>query len=234
MSNTVQQFYRQHAAIYERLVARQDRRGNLFAALNEIAPLDGLNVVEFGAGAGNLTRLLALQSKRVFAFDIEITMLNLARYALRTSGLVNWSLALGENARMPVAANFADLVIAGWSFAHALDRQPQCWRPQSAAMLSEMQRILKPGGVAILIEDLGIGRHQPRAPSAAAAALYLYWREEWDFCQRWIRSDYQFASPAEAQELARFFFGAAVAKECLGDDAVILPECTGIWWRTFG
>lgn len=236
MSDPVQEFYRQHASIYARLVARQDRHGRLFAALNEIAPLDGLRAVEFGAGAGNLTRLLVVQAERVQAFDIEPAMLKLAGQALRTSGLRNWTLAVAHNARMPVADNCADLAIEGWSFAHVLDSDKQDkprWRAQSAAMLSEMRRALKPGGVAILVEDLGIGRRLTQAPSAEAAALYAFWQEEWGFRQRWIRTDYQFASPEEAHELARFFFGDAVARKWLAGDATILPECTGIWWRTF-
>ncbi len=233
MTDPVQDFYRQHAAIYERLVARQDRHGRLFAALNEISPLDGLAAVEFGAGAGNLTRLLAVLVKQVYAFDLEPAMLKLAQRALRTSGMTNWTLAIGDNARMPVAADSADVVIEGWSFAHVLDRNSGCWRSQSAAMLSEMKRILKPGGTAILIEDLGVARLRPSAPSDEAAALYSFWREEWDFSQRWIRTDYHFASPEEAVELSRFFFGDAVAGKWLAEDAVILPECTGIWWRTF-
>lgn len=233
MDDPIQGFYRQHAAIYERLVARQDRHGRLFAALNEISPLAGLGAVEFGAGAGNLTRLLAVLVKQVYAFDIEAAMLNLAHRALRTSGMTNWTLAIGDNAGMPVAANSADLAIEGWSFAHVLDRNSGCWRRQTSAMLSEMKRILKPGGTAILIEDLGVARLQPHAPSDAAAALYSFWREEWGFSQRWIRTDYHFASPEEAVELSRFFFGDAVAGKWLTENSVILPECTGIWWRTF-
>ena len=99
-------------------------------------------------------------------------------------------------------------------------------------MLAEMRRILKPGGTAILIEDFGIGR-QPQAPSEAASQLYSYWRVNCGFSQRWIRTDYHFASPAEADELTRFFFGDAVVENCLEAGKVILPECSGIWWKNF-
>ena len=117
MTDPVRNFYRQHAAIYQRLVARQDQHGNLLAALNEIRPLHGLQVVEFGAGTGNLTRLLSVLVNRVAAFGIEPGMLARAHPLLRDSGMTNWDLVLGDNARMPVASNCADLVIEGWSFA---------------------------------------------------------------------------------------------------------------------
>ena len=222
--------YRHQAERYDRLVAREDTHGNLFGALNEIVPLGGLHVVEFGAGAGRLTRLLALQAAQICAFDIEPAMLRQLAPQMRATGLTNWYAALGDNGRMPLASNCADLVIEGWSFAHVREWHPQCWRQRTDAMLAEMARLLKPGGAAVLIETLGTGKRRPQ-PSIKLAELYHYWQEQCGFQSRWIRSDFQFASPAEADELTRFFFGDALADECLADGGVMLPECTGIWWK---
>ena len=144
--------------------------------------------------------------------------------------MTNWHLSLGDNERMPVASASADLVIEGWSFAHAREWHPLCWRERADAMLAEMERILKPGGSAILIETMGTGQRQPQAPPNLKE-LYDYWREEHGFCYRWIRTDFQFASPDEADELMRFFFGDELADTCLDDQTVIVPECSGIWWK---
>ena len=225
--------YRQRPEQYERLVAREDQHGNLFAALNEVIPLHDLDVIEFGAGTGRLTRLLSVMTRRIHAFDIEPAMLALANSLMKGTGMMNWSVAIGDNAKMPVASSCADLVIEGWSFAHVMEWHPQSWRECADAMLSEMQRILKPGGIAILIETLGTGRRRPQAPTPELATLYAYWQSSCGFDARWIRTDYQFASPAEAFELTRFFFGDSLAKACLSSESVILPECTGIWWKRF-
>ncbi|MDE2776777.1 MAG: class I SAM-dependent methyltransferase [Chloroflexota bacterium] len=226
-----QDIYHNQAEQYDRLVAREDMRGNLFAALSEIRPLHGLNVVEFGAGTGRVTRQLSVIVDSIFAFDIEPSMLRKADNVMRETGMTNWRLSLGDNIRMPVASDCADLVIEGWSFAHVIGWHPDDWRARTAAMLSEMERILKPGGSAILIETMGTGRRQPQAPSAKLAQLYEYWQRECGFAYRWIRTDYQFASPEEADELMRFFFGDAMADGCLDCDTVIVPECTGVWWK---
>lgn len=228
--NFFRDIYRNRAEQYDRLVAREDAHGNLFAALNEISPLGGGNVVEFGAGTGRLTRLLSVTVERIFSFDIEPAMLEQADAAMRSSGMTNWHLALGENGRMPVASNCADLVIEGWSFAHVIGWYPQDWLARTDAMLAEMARILKPGGTAVLIETLGTGRRRPQ-PTDKLTQLYSHWREQHRFESRWIRTDYQFASPEEADDLTRFFFGDAMADEYLADGSVILPECTGIWWK---
>ena len=231
--NFFQSIYRNQAAQFERLVAREDVHGNLFAALNDIHPLHGAKVVEFGAGTGRVTRLLSVVVESVNAFDIEAAMLQRADSAMRLTGMSNWGFAQGDNERMPVASSSADLVIEGWSFAHVIGWYPKDWLERTDAMLAEMERILKPGGTAVLIETMGTGRRSPLAPSATLAELYDYWQSECGFSFRWIRTDYQFASPAEADELVRFFFGDDLADSSLDSETVIVPECTGIWWKRF-
>jgi hypothetical protein len=49
-----------------------------------------------------------------------------------------------------------------------------------------------------------------------------------------MRTDYRFASLAEAEELARFFFGEELAKKVVEQGWQVLPECTGIWWKETG
>ena len=227
-----QDIYRNQAEQFARLVAREDRHGNLLPALNDIVALDGLRAVEFGAGAGRVTRLLSLIVDRVYAFDIEPSMLRRADNSLRETGAINWTLSLGDNRQMPVASACADVVIEGWSFAHVVAWHPTYWRARADAMLAEMERILKPGGTAILIETMGTGERKP-APSPELARLYAHWQAEHGFSYRWIRTDYQFASPQEAVELIRFFFGDELAEDCLDGDTVIVPECTGLWWKRF-
>lgn len=230
--NFFQGIYRHQAERYDRLVAREDAQGKLFGALNEITPLGGLKVVEFGAGTGRLTRLLVLQAAQIRAFDIEPAMLRQLALQMRATGMGNWAMALGDNCLMPLASDCADLVIEGWSFAHVREWHPQCWRQRTDVMLREMERIAKPGGAAVLIETLGTGKRRPQ-PSTKLAELYQYWQEQCGFQSRWIRTDFQFASPAEADELTRFFFGDALADDCLAGGGVMLPECTGIWWKHF-
>jgi hypothetical protein len=46
-----------------------------------------------------------------------------------------------------------------------------------------------------------------------------------------VRTDYQFESLEEAVELSTFFFGEELGQKVREKSWVILPECTGIWWR---
>ena len=231
MHDRYQHIYRHHPELYDRLVAREDQQGNLLAARNAIRRLDGLDVVEFGAGTGRLTRLLAVMVRQVHAFDIALPMLAVAKANMTASGGTNWALGGGDNERMPLAAACADVVIEGWSFAHVMEWQAREWRAAADAMLAEMARIVKPGGTMILIETLGTGQRQPQPPSPELARLYAYWQAQHGFHHRWIRSDYQFATPQEADELLRAFFGDELADSLLAEGRLRVPECTGIWWK---
>ena len=234
MIDHFKQIYANQAELYERLVVREDQHGYLFSALNDIRPMGGLDVVEFGAGTGRVTRQLSVIVNRIFSFDIAPAMLGQAKDYLETTGMTNWGLALGDNHRMPVASNCADVVIEGWSFGHVTGWYADHWREHIDQMLAEMERILKPNGTAILIETMGTGNRQPQPPSEGLAELYRYWQEEHGFEYRWIRTDYQFASSEEADKLMRFFFGDELADRVLQSGKVTVPECTGIWWKHLG
>ncbi len=232
MTDHFKNIYTNHADLYERLVAREDQHGNLFSALNDIHPMSGLDVVEFGAGTGRVTRLLSVMVNQIFAFDVAPAMLVEARDYLQTTGMTNWGLAQADNRQMPVASNSADVVIEGWSFGHVTGWYPDDWHTQVDMMLAEMERIVKPQGTIILIETMGTGNRQPQPPSDGLAKLYQYWQDKHGFEYRWIRTDYQFASIEEADELTRFFFGADLANRVVESNKVVLPECTGLWYKT--
>jgi hypothetical protein len=95
--------------------------------------------------------------------------------------------------------------------------------------LTEMYRLARPGAGVVVIETLGTGREEPEAPSVPLRNLYDYLETEGGFGARWLRTDYRFASPEEAERLLGFFFGSEMADAWRGE--TIVPECTGIWSR---
>ena len=230
MSDHFREIYRSKASQYDRLVSREDYQGNILPALAAIRALRELDVVEFGAGTGRLTRLLVSEVRRVGAFDMSAHMLHTARCTLELLG-ANWVLLVGDNREMPVGDATADLTIAGWSFGHAPGWYGDYWQEEIAKMVGEMLRILKPGGTAIIIETMGTGNELPVPPQAYLAAYYQLLEDTFGFAYTWIRTDYQFESVEEADELTRFFFGDELADRIVNNQMTVLPECTGIWWK---
>lgn len=226
--------YAGHAAMYERLIAREDYQGNIMAALRTICPLDGLDVVEAGAGTGRLTRLIAPFARSIRAFDRSPHMLEVAHQQLLALPHTNWQLGVADNQSLPVASASADLAIEGWSFGHATVWHPEQWRAISAAAVGELRRVVRPGGTIVLFETLGSGQATPAAPSEGLAAFYDWLEHEQGFSTTWVRTDYCFASAAEAEQLTAFFFGASLPAELQPGGQAIVAECTGVWWATAG
>ncbi len=226
------QIYSTQANQYDRLVARQDARGNLFAAITDVASLSGAVVAEWGAGTGRITRMLSVLARHIYAFDQSQAMLTVAAEQLEQTGMENWSLAVAEHMNVPLADNSVDLALQGWAFGHTMFWHPNTWRQRIAMSLDEMQRVVKPGGHIILIETMTTGARQPQPPNEELATLYDYWQRYYDFEYRWLRTDYQFASEAEAEELIPFFFSENEVDPSIWQGKLRLPECTGIWFKT--
>ncbi len=222
--------YARHAAEYHELVSCEDWQGNLPRALREVTSFAGRTVVELGAGTGRITLLVAPWCAKVLAFDRSQHMLDQAASNASVRGVRNVTFAVAENAAVPLPEGTADIVIEGWSFGHTVSHAADGWRPAAEALLTESTRLLKKGGPLILVETLGTGVRMPEAPGPVLPVFYGLLEKQLGFAERWIRTDYRFASLAEARRLVELFFGEMVDYELAENGRVIVPECTGIWW----
>jgi ubiquinone/menaquinone biosynthesis C-methylase UbiE len=225
------QIYGTRAYDYHELVSREDMQGNLPRALLEIADLSGKTVIELGAGTGRVTRILAPLAGRVLAFDRSPHMLERARAYLSDEIKRNVRLAQADNHEVPLPDSSAEVLIEGWSFGHSVSREGADWKKAAEEILAESVRLVKTGGALILIETLGTGHRAPHPPGPSLPLFYSWLQNECGFVFKWIRTDYLFESLAKARELVEFFFGEMVEHEVLASGQVVVPECTGIWWK---
>jgi ubiquinone/menaquinone biosynthesis C-methylase UbiE len=221
--------YESRADDYHELVMREDAQGNLPAALREIVEFDGRTVVELGAGTGRVTGIVAPMAGRVMAFDRSRHMLD--RAAVHLSMFRNVSLAEADNLSVPLPDGSADVVIEGWSFGHGVTTAGDGWRKRAEDLLAETMRLLTEEGTAIIIETLGTGFRTPSPPGVLLPSFYSWLEEARGFHGKAIRTDYVFEDLARASEMMEFFFGGMVDHEVLPTGRVVVPECTGIWWR---
>ena len=229
MSDQQREIYQSDAERYEALVSREDYLGNIPRALDEMINADGLDIVDLGAGTGRLTMLLASRARFISSFDISDHMLAVTRSKLTTLGMNNWHVEVADHRSVPLADDSVDLVVSGWSVSYLAVWNPDSWRAELQKWLEEMKRILRPNSYIVLFESLGTGNESPiRLPHLES---YYPWLDEVGFQNKWIRTDYQFESLDEAVELAGFFFGEEMADRVRAGRNVILPECTGVWWK---
>jgi ubiquinone/menaquinone biosynthesis C-methylase UbiE len=229
MSDQQRKIYQSDAERYEALISREDHLGNIPRALDEIINVEGLDIVDLGAGTGRLTVMLAPRARSISSFDISDHMLDVTRSRLKALGLNNWRVEVADHRSVPPGDDSVDLVVSGWSVSYLAVWNPDSWRAELEKWLDEMKRILRPDRRIVLFESLGTGNESPiRLPHLEN---YYPWLDEMGFQNKWIRTDYQFDSLEEAIELAGFFFGEEMADQVRTRGSVILPECTGVWWR---
>ncbi|MBM4428355.1 MAG: class I SAM-dependent methyltransferase [Chloroflexi bacterium] len=225
---TQEEIYKTEGDKYEALIAREDYQGNILKTLREITSLENRLILDLGAGTGRLACLLAPHVAHVHAFDISEEMLRVCKEKFIASGLSNWQVELADHRKLPVEDASADLAVSGWSVSYLAVWNPDTWREQLEAWLAEMKRVLRPGSCIVLFESLGTGNESPI--QLEHLKDFYPWLDEVGFQNKWIRTDYKFASVAEAEELSRFFFGDELGNKVRDNNWVILPECTGVWW----
>ena len=232
MRDQERKIYQTDGDRYEALIAREDYLENIPRAIDEIVNVDGLEVFDLGAGTGRLAVLLAPRVKSLRAFDISAEMLRVCRERLAVSGLSNWRVEVADHRQLPVDDHSADLVISGWSISYLAVWNDEKSTGELDVWFEEMKRVLRKDGMILLLESLGTGNEQPIRLEHVESTYQ--WLEANGFQQTWIRTDYRFESLEEAVELAGFFFGEQLADQVREKRLVILPECTGLWWRKIG
>lgn len=231
-----QALYEQEAERYQALVAAEDYRQELPRALERLTRLERARVVEVGMGTGRVTRLLLERGAHVRGYERSPAMLAVARRVLGEQ-LPERLLAERFEAhqadirelRLPHGQ--ADVAVAGWVLGHFCEWYAEHWQQEIGGVLDQLWRALDAGGMLIVIETLGTGGEQPRAPNAQLEAYYRWLEGSWGLQREELRTDYQFPSLAAAVEAVGFFFGPELAERVHERKWQIVPECTGLWWR---
>jgi ubiquinone/menaquinone biosynthesis C-methylase UbiE len=229
MSEKQRRIYQSEGDRYQALIAREDYEGNILRAIDEILDVNGLDILDLGAGTGRLTLLLAPRARSIHAFDVSAEMLRVCRERLVDSGLSNWQVDVADHRQLPLPDGSADLAVSGWSVSYLAVWDKENATAELDKWLTEMKRLLRSRGTIILLESLGTGNESPVRLEHVEAAYQ--WMEKNGFESKWIRTDYEFESVDEAADLAGFFFGEQMADKILERGSNILPECTGVWWR---
>jgi ubiquinone/menaquinone biosynthesis C-methylase UbiE len=225
------EIYRHHAEAYDALVSAEDCDRHLAPALAGLAPLRGAHALDVGTGTGRVARLLLEAGARVLGVDPAPAMLAVARRRLASWPASRWQLACADARALPVRAGRVDVVVAGWALGHLRHWHADAWREAIGGALVELERVLRPGGRLVLIETLGTGAEEPRAPSPEQAEYYAWLEEAQGMRRVSIRTDYRFPDVEAAARATGFFFGPEFAARVRREGWARVPECTGLWWR---
>lgn len=224
-----QSIYAAEADKYHRFIAAEDAYGELATRLDGVAAR-AKTVVDIGTGTGRLAIQLCRPGVTVHGVDVAADMLRVAAAALAAS-TCDWMLTQGDARDLPVADNWADAALAGWVFGHFTEFDGDRWRESLDRAIAEMDRVVRPGGVEVIIDTLGTAVTEPAAPSPLLAEYHAH-IEELGFARTVLRTDYRFPSIEDSVQMLDWFFGLGDWARAHNDPVV--PEFTGWWERRNG
>jgi len=117
--------------------------------IEKLAEVSGIGeaseVADVGTGTGFVAAGLAQRVERVIGIDNASAMLEVARENLRALGASNVELVLGEATLLPLEEGVVDAAFANMVLHHAED---------PTAMLREMSRVVRPGGMVAITDEV--------------------------------------------------------------------------------
>ena len=144
--NVEKQFGSQASAYLTSAVHASGR--DLQRLAERLADFPQAHVLDMGCGAGHASFAAAGQVAQVTAYDLSSQMLDVVAQAARDKGFTNIATQQGYAESLPFADASFDVAISRYSAHH--------WHDVGQA-LREVKRVLKPGGVMIIMDVMSPG-----------------------------------------------------------------------------
>jgi SAM-dependent methyltransferase len=205
-----------HPDSYELENKAIDQAGHVLAAMRALAPWAGRTIVDLGCGTGYWLRRYAASAARVIGVEPDPALR--AAASLAAVGLPGTEVLAGSAEHIPLPDDSVDVVHARFAYF---------FPPGTDAGLTEVVRVLRPGGHLIVVDhDYRWGEFARllaasavRPPLQTAATVDAWWRDR-RATRHGVRSELRFASRAELSAVLHIEFPAKVASAWLRQNPV--------------
>ena len=205
-----------------------DRDGLIESAMAARHPFEDADLVDVGCGSGfHLPRFLALGCRSVVGVEPHPPLAELARD--RVFGVAGVRVEQGTAQSLPLPDASVDIAHARWAYFFGAGSEPG---------LTELERVLRPGGTAYVIDNDAtrstFGRWFARAyPSYDPLAVERFWqRQGWSRERLTIRWD--FRTRADFESVVRIEFPETAAEGILAEhDGTGVDYAVNLWWRRY-
>ena len=218
----------EHTATYEIENRAADPDGRLWSAMESVAPWAEATVLDLGCGTGYHLARFATTAASVLGVEPHLDLLALARR--RTRCLDNVTLHPGTAQAVPLPDRSVDLVHARWAYFFGPGCEPG---------LSELDRVVRRGGTALVIDNDGsrstfgtwFRRGYPHLPPPAE--IERFWA-----ARGWTRTPvdmgWRFGSRADLEAVVRIELKPDVAEEVLRHhEGLDVDYAVNLWSKVF-
>lgn len=152
---------------FQQLLNRRSASTHAFYLLPHLKP--GQKLLDFGCGPGTITMGLAraVEPGEIHGIDAEASQIELAQAAAQAGGHANATFHIGNVTDMPFEDNTFDVAHCHAVLMHV---------PDTSAVLSEVKRVLKPGGLIAARESIIDSCFLEPSPSDLASAWDTFGR----------------------------------------------------------
>jgi ubiquinone/menaquinone biosynthesis C-methylase UbiE len=215
-------------AVYEIENNAVDREGLIESTMRSIADWSGRDVLDVGCGTGFHLPRFASSARSVVGVEPHPPLAAIARRRCRK--VLNISVLNGSATELPLPDGSVDVAHARWAYFFGPGCEPG---------LDELERVLRPGGTAFVIDNdpttstFG-GWFRRGFPEVDPVVVEAFWTERgWVREQLGIRWDFENRDDFEA--VVRIELPTAVAEEVLVEhpDATGVDYAVNLWWRRY-
>jgi SAM-dependent methyltransferase len=216
-----------HPATYELENRAADPDGRLWSAMATVVDWTARDVLDLGCGSGFHLPRFAETARSVVGVEPHPDLVSLA--GRRTRRLANVEVRQGVAQDIPLPDASVDVVHVRWAYFFG---------PGSEPGLAELDRVVRRGGTALVIDNDGTrstfgGWFRQGYPGIDPAAVERFWST-----RGWTRTPvdmgWRFGSRADLEAVVRIEFTPEVAERVLArHEGTEVDYAVNLWWRRF-
>lgn len=215
--------------VYELENLAVDPAGVIESALARVHPLAGARLLDIGCGTGfHLPRFAELGAS-VVGIQPHPPLAALARKRLRDNRIRSATVLVASAEALPLADRSVDVAHARWAYFFGAGSEPG---------LAELDRVMRPGGTAYVIDNDATRStfgawFRDAYPTYDARAVERFWRRRgWNREPLILRWD--FARRADFEAVVAIEFPENAAERILaGHAGTGVDYAVNLWWRRF-